>query len=112
MAFSLDWNSVVSYETLEFVRYLTIFNHFIVRLPLKSLKVYDLGMKMYTSQPITALLGRKPELPLAESCNFHAKIVHVQVLYFVDGSQQESLEVGKRVIIAFCRQFLGFTDNY
>ena len=31
--------------------------------PPKSLNVYDFSMKMYTSQPITALLGRKAELP-------------------------------------------------
>ena len=28
-------------------------------IPSKSLNVYDIGMKMYTSQPITALLERK-----------------------------------------------------
>ena len=30
--------------------------------PSKSLNVYDFGMKMYTSQPIRALLERKAEL--------------------------------------------------
>ena len=31
-------------------------------LPSKSLNVYDIGMKMYTSQPISAFLQRKAEL--------------------------------------------------
>ena len=36
----------------------------------KSLNVYDFGMQMFTSQPITALLGRKAELPFSEGCTF------------------------------------------
>ena len=48
----------------------TVSVHSMVGIPSKSLNVYDLGMKMYTSQPITALLGRKAELPLAERCTF------------------------------------------
>ena len=41
--------------------------------PSKSLNVYDFGMKMYISQPIIALLGRKAELPLAERCTFSSQ---------------------------------------
>ena len=38
--------------------------------PSKFLSVYDFGIKMYTSQPITALLARKGELCLAEGYTF------------------------------------------
>ena len=32
------------------------------KIPSKFLNVYDFGMKMFTSQPITALLAREAEL--------------------------------------------------
>ena len=40
------------------------------QIPPKSLNVHDFGMKMYAPQPITALLERKAELPLAKRCTF------------------------------------------
>ena len=42
-------------------------------IPSKSLNVNDFGMKMYTSQPTTALLGRKAELSLAERCTLELR---------------------------------------
>ena len=42
-------------------------------LPSKFLNVYGFGMKMYTSQPITAQLFFQEELWLVESCTFSCR---------------------------------------
>ena len=48
--------------------------------PSKSLNVYDFGMAMYTSQPITALLKEKLSFDWMRGVHFHAKKLHVQEL--------------------------------
>ena len=44
--------------------------HLIVQVSSKFLNVYDFGMKIYTSQPITAQLFFQEELWLVESCTY------------------------------------------